>query len=84
MVQFDGHHARRTSIVAITIYLWGYMKAMVYRTPIQSVEDLTDRIMVAANHIRNNVDELRRVTNSLLRRAEACIRADGGHFEHLI
>jgi hypothetical protein len=60
------------------------MKAMVYKTPTDNQEDLLNRITVAAEHIRNNPNELARVSESLLRRANACIRAHGANFEHLI
>jgi hypothetical protein len=65
-------------------YLWGYMKSMVYRTAVNTQDDLLNRIMLAAERIRNDQDELARVSRSLLRRANACIRANGGHFEHLL
>jgi hypothetical protein len=60
------------------------MKAMVYKTPIDNQEELLNRITVAAEQIRNNPSELARVSESLLRRANVCIRAHGAHFEHLI
>lgn len=65
-------------------YLWGYMKSIVYRTPVNNLEDLEARVMMAAERIRNDPEELNRVSNSLLRRAEACIRANGAHFQHLL
>jgi hypothetical protein len=36
-----------------------------------------------AEHIRNHRGMLR-VQDSLIRRAHACVDADGGHFEHLL
>jgi hypothetical protein len=64
-------------------YLGGYMKAKVYRrTRVENQEELLERIMVAAEEIRQNPEELARVSASLRRRVEACIRGNGDHFEH--
>lgn len=75
---------RSPDLNSCDFYLWGYMKYMVYATPVNNQEDLLNRIMMAAERIRNDQDELTRVSRSLLRRANACIRADGGHFEHFL
>jgi hypothetical protein len=40
--------------------------------------------MVAAEEIRQNPEALARVSASLRRRVETCIRENGGHFEHLL
>ncbi|RZC36242.1 hypothetical protein BDFB_010604, partial [Asbolus verrucosus] len=64
-------------------YLWGYMKSMVYQTPVNN-QDLLNRIVMAAERIRNDQDQLTRVSRSLLRRATACIRANGGHVKRLL
>jgi hypothetical protein len=52
-------------------YLWGHMKALVYKTPVGNQDDLLNRGML-------------RVQDSLIRRAHACVDANGGHFEHLL
>jgi hypothetical protein len=75
---------RSPDLNSCNFYLWGYMKSMVYRTAVNTQDDLLNRIMLAAERIRNDQDELARVSRSLLRRANACIRANGGHFEHLL
>jgi hypothetical protein len=75
---------RSPDLNSCDFYLWGYMKSMVYRTAVNTQDDLLNRIMLAAERIRNDQDELARVSRSLLRRANACIRANGGHFEHLL
>jgi hypothetical protein len=63
-------------------YLWGYLKAKVYQTRVENQEELLERIMVAAEQIQQNPEELAKVSASLRRRVEACIRENGGHFEH--
>jgi hypothetical protein len=62
--------ARSPDLNSCDYYLWGYMKAKVYR-----------RTRVE-NQIRQNPEELARVSASLRRRVEACIRENGDHFEH--
>jgi hypothetical protein len=64
-------------------YLWGHMKALVYKTPVGNQDDLFNRVMDAAGHIRNHRGMLR-VQDSLIRKAHACVDANGGHFEHLL
>jgi hypothetical protein len=49
------------------------MKSMVHRTAVNTQDDLLNRIMLAAERIRNDQDELARISRSLLRRANACI-----------
>ena len=39
--------------------------------------------MEASQHIKNKPEILRKTTHSMLQRAQLCIEADGGHFEHL-
>jgi hypothetical protein len=43
------------------------MKFMVYTTAVNTQDDLLNRIMLAAERIRNDQDELARVSRSLLR-----------------
>lgn len=57
---------------------------MVYQTPVQNIADLEQRVMAAAAQVRNNVGMLDRVRESLLRRADACVVANGGHIEHFL
>jgi hypothetical protein len=49
----------------------------VYETPVNTVEELTVRVNNGAESIRRNSD-------MLVRRAQACIDNGGRHFEHLI
>ena len=65
-------------------FLWGHIKALVYKTPIQSEEDLRNRIINSCDIIKNTPGIFRRVRNSMMRRLDGCIEAEGGHFQHLI
>lgn len=65
-------------------FLWGYLKNKVYSVPINTAEQLWERILWAANNVRQNVESLRKTHFNFLRRINACINANGGHFEHTL
>ena len=60
------------------------MKTSVYETKVESRAELSDRIFVAAEHIRNHPDNVASATQSLLMRAENCLATGGGRFEQLL
>lgn len=64
--------------------LWGWFKSLVYATKVNTREALLDRIFNCAALIRENHRALQRATRAIHKRADACIEADGGIFEHLI
>jgi len=53
----------------------------VYETNVDSRAALRNRILAAAEHIRNNPNNIGSATQFLLMRAENCIAAGGGRFE---
>ncbi|GFW00350.1 transposase-like protein [Trichonephila clavipes] len=65
-------------------FFWGQMKSFVYETPVNSAEELEERISAAAGEIRNTPEILSNVRRSMKRRCEACITCGGRHFEHLL
>ena len=69
-------------------YLWGHLKVLVYRTPIQDLQSLRARIMAGCETIRNTPGIFQRIRDSIRRRVDACINAfnnaDGWYFEHLL
>ena len=74
--------ARSPDLTPLDFFLWGSMKEKVYQTEIASREELVAKINEAAMEIRQqDVDHVQR---ELRRRAAACVRAGGGHFEHLL
>lgn len=64
-------------------FIWGALKTKVYEVPINNVEQLWNRIQIAANSLQNE-GILRRVHFNFLRRLDCCINEDGGHIEHLL
>jgi hypothetical protein len=72
--------ARSPDLNPLDFFLWGYVKNVVYRHPIDTEEKLRGRIQEAFATITPEM-----VTNSkrsLLRRARLCLQMNGDHFEH--
>lgn len=74
---------RSPDLTPLDFYLWGYMKQLVYATPVRDAMDLVARIVEAAAVIqeRNGFEDVRR---SALRRFRLCNQHRGGHIEHLL
>jgi hypothetical protein len=63
-------------------YLSGNLKAKVYKNNPRSIEALQNEITRVIHSI--TVDELQRVSRNLFIRCEACLQAEGSHFQHVI
>jgi hypothetical protein len=68
----------------INFYLWGHIKNEVYVTPVTNVDELWERIISTFDAIRNRPGQLERVKESMMRRLNRCVAANGQHFEHLM
>lgn len=75
---------RSPDLTPLDFYLWGHLKCMVYETPVPSDMDLMARIVEAAARVRETTGQIERVRDSMRRRCEACIAANGANFEHLL
>lgn len=75
---------RSPDINPLDFYLWGHVKEIVYKTAVNTREELLQRIEEAFQRIRQNRTICARVRRSLTRRLRACNEADGGHFQHFI
>lgn len=73
---------RSPDITPLDFFLWGYVKELVYQTPIENEQHLRNRIEEACRSITPQM--LARVRRSFLRRLEECETNNGGHFEHLL
>jgi len=60
------------------------VQAIVYKNVPNNIADLRQRIIREFREIRTDSNFCHRVRNSFDKRIRACIRAEGGHFEHLI
>ena len=66
---------------ALGLFLWGYVKDLVFRTPCRNVTQLKQRLRTALRNI--NGEMLGNVWKNLKERLNAVIREDGGHVDNL-
>jgi len=64
-------------------FLWGWMKSKVYRTKVDTRDELIDRIMDVIDSIKGRQDTLRQATYHVLTRVSKCTNVDGGIFEKM-
>lgn len=75
---------RSPDLNPLDFFLWGHLKALVYKTPVNTEEELTQRIRNSCDQIRHTPGIFQRVRQSMLRRANVCIEVEGGHFQQLL
>lgn len=76
--------ARSPDLNPLDFFLWGYVKSLVYDTPIVTQEDLLARVMAACTHVQHIPGIFSRVRASMNRRCKLCIEVNGHHFEQLL
>lgn len=74
---------RSPDLNPLDFFYWGYLKEIVYKVPITTIAQLRARVRDAAEFISNS-GHARRIRRSFIRRCLLCIRAGGGHFQHLL
>lgn len=65
----------------LDFFLWGYIKNQVYYRSTENVQELRERITDSIRSV--NPDYIRAAVDDLAWRTTACIRENGGHFQHL-
>ena len=75
---------RSPDLTPLDFFAWGYLKSLVYSTPINNVAHLQERIEHACEIIRVKPGIFEKVRNSFIRRCESCVEMEGGHVEHLL
>ena len=76
---------RSPDLNPMDFYVWGHMKSLVYTdTEFETLEELRGRVFHAGNVIREQPGIFARVRDNWLRRCQACLDANGNHFEHLL
>lgn len=68
----------------VDYHVWGSLKSKVYSTPINTREQLLERIENACTEMKNDPVVIRKSTNHILTRARICLQQNGGHFEQLL
>lgn len=76
--------ARSPDLTPMDFYIWGTLKASVYSAPVQSRDELIQRIRSSCDEIRGKDVEVLRATMSVVRRCRLCIQEEGRHFEQLL
>ena len=75
--------SRSPDLSLCDFYLWGKLKGQVYSNNPQTLEAMEANILDAIAVVTPE-EELQRVFLSLIRRAEICLEASGGHFENVL
>lgn len=74
---------RSPDLTPLDFYLWGRVKELVYSRPVQTREELLNRVHHAFTNL--NPDELRRsVSQGVHDRVIQCLNQNGGHIEQLL
>jgi inhibitor of nuclear factor kappa-B kinase subunit alpha len=74
--------ARSPDLNPCDFYLWGNLKDKVYSNNPYTLVELKQRIRETSSSIQ--ISEMNLASNNILKRLEACLRAEGRHFEHLL
>lgn len=75
--------SRSPDLSPLDFFVWGTMKDIVYSLPVDSVEELTNRIIEAAQTVRDKLS-FNVTVRAMRKRARACIRKEGRQFENEI
>ena len=74
---------RSPDLNPLDFFLWGYLKSLVYSTPVTTREQLLDRIITHSTAIRTNPGMLFKVQRAYLTKLRKCVAAQGEHIEHI-
>lgn len=75
--------ARSPDLNPLDFCVWGYLKTIVYNETINDRDQLWERILNAADQVRNE-EILFKIRQSFMKRISKCISVNGGHIEHLL
>ncbi|EZA51365.1 hypothetical protein X777_09997 [Ooceraea biroi] len=74
--------SRSPDLTALDLFLWGYLKNIIYQVESTTAEDMKRRIVETCRNI--SALTFQRVENSFRNRVNLCIEANGQAFEHLL
>lgn len=75
---------RSPDLNPMDFFFWGYLKTLVYRTPVHNVEELRQRIIDNCEVIKQKEGIFARVRWNFQRRINLCSEMEGYHFENLL
>lgn len=73
---------RSPGLTILDYFIFPYLKNNVYKTPINNIEELQNRITEQCANITPQI--LINAFNSMKRRVNLCLQENGGHFEQLL
>lgn len=73
---------RSPDLTPLDFFLWGKVKNDVYQTPVDTEEELRERVIQSCNSITPQM--LAHVRNNMLKRIDLCEQQGGQQFEHLL
>lgn len=76
--------ARSPDLTPMDFYVWGKLKSLVYAEPVETKEELENKIVRMCEEMKRNDREITRAVQAVLKRSRLCRAEGGGHFEHLI
>lgn len=75
---------RSCDLTVLDFFVWPYLKNNVFRTPVNTIEELRERIILKVEELNNSPQILQNVFNALKRRLQICLQEDGHHIQHLL
>ena len=72
---------RSPDLTPLDFFLWGHLKSRIFSSPPANIEELRRRIVDETDVVRQDGNLIRRACQGMLRRAQLCIRRNGGHVE---
>ncbi|GFS65387.1 uncharacterized protein TNCV_2451901 [Trichonephila clavipes] len=78
------HPARSPDLTCLNYFLWGYVKSLVYESPVNSAEGLSARITATIGEVRSTSGVFANVRSSVHWRCEAYLTTRDHNFKHLL
>ena len=73
--------ARSPDLNPSDFFLWGRIKELVYKIPVENRDDALLKIQQAFQSL--SPEEIMKATHGIVRRSMACFNVQGGHFEQI-
>ena len=73
---------RSPDLTCLDFLLWGFLKDKFYLSKPQTIKELKNNIKREISFITPDI--LQRVSNNMVKRVNACLSANGEHFQHLL
>jgi hypothetical protein len=75
---------RSCDLTVLDFFVWPYLKNSVFKTPVQNLDELTQRISEVCRQLNNSPEIFNNVFEALKRRVQICLQVNGEHFQHLL